>query len=67
MRKLRTHIQEGAFHREVTIEGLENAHATKMFASGNETVKNSDNTQVNFFFLKVYYNINYIKIIILIL
>lgn len=45
VRKLRTHIQEGAFHREVTIEGLENAHATKMFASGNETVKNSDNTQ----------------------
>jgi len=48
VRKLRSHIQERAFHREATTEGLENARATKVFASENATMKNSDNTQVNF-------------------
>lgn len=48
MRKLRSHIQERAFHRETTVmEGLENARATKAFALENATMKNSDNTQVN--------------------
>ncbi|GAB1866363.1 Zinc finger protein 800 [Camponotus japonicus] len=45
VRKLRSHIQERAFHRETTTESLENARATKVFASENATMKNSDNTQ----------------------
>ncbi|XP_029672292.1 zinc finger protein 800 isoform X2 [Formica exsecta] len=46
VRKLRSHIQEKAFHRETTVmEGLENVRAIKASALDNITMKNSDKTQ----------------------
>lgn len=60
MRKLRSHIQERAFHRETMMEGLENARATKVFALENTTMKNSDNTRV-IFLLMSFNNICYIR------
>ncbi|XP_050447123.1 zinc finger protein 800 [Cataglyphis hispanica] len=46
VRKLRSHIQEKAFHRETTItEGLENVRATKTSVLENVTMKNNDKTQ----------------------
>ncbi|XP_070163187.1 zinc finger protein 800 isoform X2 [Polyergus mexicanus] len=46
VRKLRSHIQEKAFHKETAVmEGLENVCAIKASALDNITMKNSDKTQ----------------------